>query len=133
MKGGKEHRVPLSPAALDILEAMNNIRTGAYVFPGARPGLPLGDKLMRGLLARMDRSGATVHGFRSAFRDWAAEQTRFPREVAELALAHTVEGTVERAYWRGDLLERRRQLMDEWARFCATPAPRGEVVPLWPT
>jgi integrase len=133
MKGGKEHRVPLSPAALEILEAMNNLCRGAHIFPGARPGRPLGDKLMRGLLARMHRGGITVHGFRSAFRDWAAEHTNYPRELAEMALAHTVESTVERAYRRGDLLDKRRPVMEAWARFCITPpAQSGEVVPLRP-
>ena len=78
----------------------------------------------------MSRSAITVHGFRASFRSWAAEQTYYPREICEQALGHVVGSSVERAYQRSDVIDRRRKLMDEWARFCATPAPRGEVVPI---
>ena len=84
---------------------------------------------MLGVLKHM-RHDVTVHGFRSSFRDWAAERTSFPREVVEMALAHTIASAVERAYRRGDLLERRVQLMEAWARFCTTPAAVGEIVPI---
>jgi integrase len=82
------------------------------------------------LLGRMGRDDLTVHGFRSTFRDWCAEATNHPRELAEAALAHTLRDKVEAAYQRGDLMEKRRRLMGEWAAFCARPAPAGEVVPI---
>jgi integrase len=129
-KGGREHRVPLSAAALAILVAMSQIRMNDYVFPGVRAGRPLNGKALLDVLARMGRRDITAHGFRSTFRDWCAEQTYFPREICEQALAHTVGSSVERAYRRSDVLDHRRQLMAMWAEYCATPAPRGEVVPL---
>ena len=85
---------------------------------------------MLALLKRMGRSDLTVHGFRSTFRDWAAERTSFPNEVVEMALAHAVGDKVEAAYRRGDLFEKRRRLMDAWAAYCAKPAAAGEVVPM---
>ena len=100
----------------------------AFVFPGGRKGRPLSNMAMLTLLKRMKRSDLTVHGFRSTFRDWAAERTNYPREVAEMALAHVVGDKVEAAYRRGDLFKKRRRLMDEWARFCGTVAKAGEVV-----
>jgi integrase len=87
----------------------------------------MSDSTMLGLMRRM-RPGLTVHGFRSSFRDWAAEQTNYAREVCEMALAHTISSAVERAYRRGDLFEKRRRLMRDWARYCTTPAATGEVV-----
>jgi integrase len=128
MKAGKEHRVPLSDAAVAILEDLQKARRGDYVFPGDRVGRPISNMAMTMTLRRMKRSDLTVHGFRSSFRDWAAESTGFPAEVAEMALAHTVAGVVERAYRRGDLFRKRRQLMDAWARHCTTPAPGSKVV-----
>ena len=128
MKAGKEHRVPLSDAALAILEDLQKSRRGDYVFPGDRVGRPISNMAMTMTLRRMKRTDLTVHGFRSSFRDWAAERTGFPAEVAEMALAHTVAAAVERAYRRGDLFQKRRQLMDAWARFCTTPAAGGKVV-----
>ena len=128
MKAGKEHRVPLSDAALAILEDLQKSRRGDYVFPGDRVGRPISNMAMTMTLRRMKRTDLTVHGFRSSFRDWAAERTGFPAEVAEMALAHTVADAVERAYRRGDLFQKRRQLMDAWARHCTTPAPAGKVV-----
>jgi len=119
MKDGKEHRVPLSGPAVEILRGMA-ARQGdnaAFVFPGQRRGKPLSAMSMVMLLRRMKITDATVHGFRSAFRDWAGECSTFPREVAEAALAHQVGDEVERAYRRGDALEKRRKLMEAWARY----------------
>jgi len=123
MKAQREHRVPLSAPVLDILRLVEPLRDprgegGGYVFPGGRPGKPLSNMTMMMLLRRMGRGDLTVHGFRSTFRDWTAEATSVPREVAEQALAHTLADKVEAAYRRGDLFEKRRQLMDQWARFC---------------
>jgi integrase len=117
MKGGKEHRVPLSAATLSILQAMQEIRQGDYVFSG-HTGKPIGKNMPLKLLNKLTGNGATVHGFRSSFRDWAAERTSFPREVAEMALAHAIPSAVEAAYRRGDLFEKRRRLMDAWADYC---------------
>jgi integrase len=127
MKEGKEHRVPLSASAMAILK-MQEIRLGDYVFPGRNGSSPLGKTTVFKLLRRMGRGALTMHGFRSTFRDWCAERTNFPREVAELALAHSVGSEVERAYQRGDLFQKRRQIMDAWARFCTAPAMAGKVV-----
>jgi integrase len=129
MKAGKEHRVPLSDAALAILEDLQKVRHGDFVFPGGRAGRSISNMAMAMTLRRMGRRELTVHGFRSTFRDWASERTGFPREVAEMALAHTVADAVERAYRRGDLFQKRRQLMGAWAKFCtATPATGCRVV-----
>src|SRR5271166_1665797 len=126
MKAGREHRVPLSAAALAILKQMNEIREGDFVFPGGKKGKPLSNMAMLALLKRMGRDGLTAHGFRSTFRDWVAECSSFPREVVEMALAHTIESKVEAAYRRGDLFPKRRKLMDAWARFCVTTrSPRS--------
>lgn len=118
IKAGKEHRVPLSPPAMKILRHLSKARTGEFIFPGAKADKPLSNMALLALLKRMRRFGLTVHGFRSTFRDWAAEQTNFPREVAEMALAHAVGDKVEAAYRRGDLFKKRQQLMDEWGRYC---------------
>ena len=99
------------------------------VSPGPRRALPMSNMVMLMLLRRMKRGDLTTHGFRSTFSDWAAERTGYPREVVEMALAHAVENKVEAAYRRGDLFEKRRQLMEAWARFCEASAP-GEVVAL---
>lgn len=135
MKMKKEHRVPLSGAALDVLRQAAELRTSAAptapVFPGQRPGQPLSNMALMMLMRRMGRGDLTVHGFRSAFRDWAAERTSYPNEVAEAALAHVVADKVEAAYRRGDLFEKRRRLMADWAAFCARQAPEaGQVVPI---
>ena len=122
MKAGKEHRVPLSDAARAILEQMQAIRQDDFVFPGGKTKRPISNMAMAMTLRRMGRDDLTVHGFRSTFRDWAAERTDVPREVAEMALAHAVGDKVEAAYRRGDLFEKRRQLMDAWSRFCTAPA-----------
>jgi integrase len=129
LKGRRAHKVPLSDAAMVILESMALLRTNGYVFPGARLDRPVGANAMMQVLQRLNRDGATVHGFRSSFRDWAADRTAFPSEIAEISLAHTVGTAVERAYRRSDLFNKRRQLMEAWAGYCATPADVGEVVP----
>lgn len=121
MKSRREHRVPLSSRALDILEDLP--RRGDVLFPGGRDGEPLSNMALLATLKRMERGDLTAHGFRSTFRDWAAERTNFPREVAEAALAHTVPDKVEAAYRRGDFFDKRRRLMDAWAGYCnAAPA-----------
>jgi integrase len=130
MKAGKEHRVPLSDAALAILDKLGAIRQSDHVFPGGKSGRPLSNMSMLMLLRRMGRGDLTIHGFRSSFRDWAAERTAFPAEVAEMALAHAVADKVEAAYRRGDLFEKRRQLAEAWARFCDAPPLAGRVVPM---
>jgi integrase len=124
MKAGEEHRVPLSDSALSCLEAMRPLasETEGLVFPGFKRGRPLGHMAMRQLLSHMHRSDLTVHGFRSSFRDWAAETTHFSNEMVEMALAHAVGSKVEAAYRRGDLFLKRRQLMDAWAEFLGGPA-----------
>ena len=128
MKAGVLHRVPLSHAALAILRPLHEAGASEFVFPGLRG--QLNRTVMRKLLERrMNASVATVHGFRSAFRDWAAETTRFPREVAELALAHTVGSAVERAYRRSDLFELRRQLMEALGRVLHRRARQSAGVP----
>ena len=145
MKARREHRVPLSGAALALLRALRQESRGEPVFPGSvglQPtgltrggGRPISNMAMLMLLRRLagqDKRWAdlTVHGFRSAFRDWAAERTGFPAEVAEMALAHTIADKVEAAYRRGDLFDKRRQLMEAWARHCGAAPAAGEVVPL---
>ena len=131
MKARKEHRVPLAPRALAILHEEHNVRISDYVFPGGKAGKPLSSMAMAEVLQRMERGDITVHGFRSTFRDWAAERTDYPSEVVEMALAHAVGNTVEAAYRRGDLFEKRRRLMDEWAKYCNTsPVGTGEVLQL---
>ena len=117
MKAHRQHVVPLSLAALAILSDLRAMGLpGTFVFPGIRRGKPIGEVSMIKLLNRL-QAGVTVHGFRSAFRDWAGDETPFPREVAEMALAHAISNAVERAYRRGDLFEKRRALMAEWARW----------------
>lgn len=125
MKGKREHRVPLSPAALKVLAALEKLRVNDYVFPGARGKKPLSNMAMLALLKRMKRADLTAHGFRSTFRDWAAERTSYAREVAEAALAHVVGDKVEAAYRRGDLFEKRRRLMSEWAKHCENVDKKG--------
>jgi integrase len=120
MKAGREHRVPLSDRALEVLADAKKLGFGELVFPGERPHRPVSEGTWRQLLHRMNVSGVTVHGFRSAFRDWCGDATSFPREVAESALAHAVGDETEQAYRRSDALTKRRKLMDAWARFCTT-------------
>jgi integrase len=131
MKAGREHRVPLSPRAVEIIAAMkklaaDGVSSTAPVFTGAKTGKPLSNMAFLMLLRRMARDDLTAHGFRSTFRDWAAERTSFPSEMAEMALAHAVGNKVEAAYRRGDLFDKRRRLMDDWAKFCGTVQPIGQ-------
>ncbi|WGJ14148.1 tyrosine-type recombinase/integrase [Methylocapsa sp. D3K7] len=125
MKSGVEHRTPLSARATEILEQMAEIRSGDFVFPGQRRGRGLG----QASLWRVCSGAGTPHGFRSTFRDWCGEETSFPREVAEAALAHVAGDATERAYRRGDALEKRRGLMEAWAAFCE-PKVGSNVVSL---
>ena len=118
MKAGREHRVPMSTAALAVVERLKVIRQNDFMFPGERQNKPLSNMSMLMMLRRIGRQDLTVHGFRSTFRDWAAEQTNFPREVAEAALAHVIADRTEAAYRRGDLFEKRRSLMADWAVYC---------------
>lgn len=127
MKMGKEHRVPLSERACKLLRNVYREAGNDFIFIGPKEGAGISDMAMAMLMERM-KCDVTVHGFRSTFRDWAAERTSFPNHVVEMALAHAVAG-VEGAYRRGDLFAKRRQLMDAWAAYCAMPAA-GEVVPL---
>lgn len=122
MKANKPHRVPLSPAAIDLLRSLSH--ESDLLFPGraklGQPRQPMSNMAMLALLKRMGHGAVTVHGFRSTFRDWAAEQTAYPREVIEHALAHQLADASEAAYQRGDLLRKRRSLMNDWADFCVT-------------
>jgi integrase len=135
MKAEREHRVPLAEPALAVLREAAKLRGDAApdapVFPGRRAGQPLSNMALLMLLRRMGRDDLTAHGFRSTFRDWAAE-TGKPADIAEAALAHTLGSKTQLAYQRGDLLDRRRRLMDQWAAFCGRAAPAGgaEVVSL---
>jgi integrase len=145
MKGGREHRVPLSDRALAIVEKVKKEHPGDYLFPGARRGKSLSNMSMLELVRGMTRADgkpwtdhrgrmAVPHGFRSTFRDWAAERTNFPAEVAKMALAHAIEDRTEAAYRRGDLFDKRRRLMAAWAMFCAAPAQQeANVTTLRPT
>ena len=131
MKAGREHRVPMSTAALTIVKRLKTIRQNDFVFPGERRNRPLSNMSMLMMLRRMGREDLTVHGFRSTFRDWAAEQTNFPREIAEAALAHVIADRTEAAYRRGDLFEKRSNLMKAWAAYCQMePSAVGAVVPM---
>ncbi len=135
MKGNREHRVPLSNACVDLLRSLPRIEGNPYVFPGLRESTPVSDMTLTATIRRLNRAGpepqwidprtgdeVVPHGFRSTFRDWAAEATEFPAEMAEMALAHTVGDKVEAAYRRGDMFERRRALMSAWTLFlAATP------------
>lgn len=121
MKAKRAHRVPLSTAALDLLRALPSGEPSAIVFPHASGG-PLSDMVLLMLLRRIGQPDLTAHGFRSSFRDWAAEETDHPREVIEAALAHLVGDETERAYRRGDALAKRRHLMADWAAFCGSVA-----------
>jgi integrase len=124
--------VPLTARVLAILRDAERNRTPSsdYVFVGGKLGKPLSNMAMMELLRRMDRRDITVHGFRSTFRDWAAERTNFQREVSEMALAHAVGDKVEAAYRRGDLFEKRRRLMAEWTVYCNTPKAAGRDKPI---
>jgi len=119
MKAGKDHVVPLSPAALDVFRRAAELRTEAteLVFYGSKRGKPLSDMTLLKVLRDL-KEPYTVHGFRSAFRDWVAEQTNVAGEIAEAALAHAIPNKVEAAYKRTDFLDKRRKLMDAWGNYC---------------
>lgn len=128
-KTGKEHRVPLSDATIDVLKRVAKMsghedlgQANGWLFPSSKRGKAISNMAMLMLLRRIERTDITVHGFRSTFRVWAAERTTFPREVAEAALAHVVENQVEAAYMRSDLFEKRKRLMDAWAKYCSAPS-----------
>lgn len=120
MKASREHRVPLSDRALSLLRDLPSERHNDHVFFGPSKGAGLSNMAMASVLKRMGRASITVHGFRSTFRDWAAERTNYPNHVVEMALAHVIGDKVEAAYRRGDLFEKRRKLMAEWAKYCIT-------------
>lgn len=136
MKASREHRVPLSARALAIVRGQVKLegdseRRGSgedYLFPGLKPGAPLSNMAMLALLKRMGRTNLTVHGFRSTFRDWGAEQTAYPNEVLEMALAHAVGDKVEAAYRRGDLFEKRRRLAADWEKWCLRRSSEGKIL-----
>jgi integrase len=122
MKAGREHRVPLTGRTLEILNTLPREHGSRFVFPGAGKGKPLSNMAMLELLRGINGNGFVVHGFRSSFRDWAAEQTNFPRELAEAVLGHVISDKTEAAYLRGDLLTKRRELMTAWDRYCGEGA-----------
>ena len=127
MKAGKEHRVPLSSAALKVLSGLKETAQSNFIFPGMRLNTSLSNMVFLQLLKRMGRNDLTAHGFRSSFRDWAAERTVYPNEMAEMALAHSVGTKVEAAYRRGDMLDRRRDMMTAWADYCEGYS-KGDVI-----
>ena len=128
MKGAVEHRVPLPTRAIAILERLAEHASSGFGFPGHRSGRAAGATAMV-RLARDLGIGATIHGFRSAFRDWCGEETSFPRELAEQCLAHSTGNAVEQAYRRGDALEKRRALTESWAQYCE-PTTGANVIPI---
>jgi integrase len=128
MKAGREHRVPLCRGALAVLDRMKG-DSGAFIFPGAKPGRALSNMAMLKVLERLGYPELTAHGFRATFKTWASERSNFPREIVEAALAHIAGDKVEAAYQRGDLFEKRRRLMDAWADYCSQ-APSSGVAPL---
>lgn len=118
MKMAQEHRIPLSDAAVDLLNALPRIDGTDLVFPSSKPNTPLSDMTLTAVLRRCGGGNFTVHGFRSCFRDWLAETTNYPNEACELALAHSIGNKVEAAYRRGDMLDKRFPMMNDWANYC---------------
>jgi integrase len=118
MKMAQEHRVPLSDVAVDLLTSLPRLEGTDLVFPSSKPNTPLSDMTLTAVLRRCGGDDYTVHGFRSCFRDWLAETTNYPNEACELALAHSISNKVEAAYRRGDMLEKRVQMMTDWANYC---------------
>ena len=129
MKAGREHRVPLPPRAIVILKKLAKLKQGDFVFEGQRRNKPLSGMAMQMMLRRMKIDDATVHGFRSSFRDWAGNVSNFPREITEMALSHVIGDKAEQAYRRSDALDKRRKLMEAWANYCE-PKASGTVVQL---
>lgn len=131
MKAGREHRVPLTERLIRILDGLPRDAASDFVFIGEKKGKSLSNMALLMTLRRMKRDDLTTHGFRSTFRDWGAEQTAYPNELLEMALAHTVSDKVEAAYRRGDLLEKRRRLMNDWGKFCQASSPTtNNVTPI---
>jgi integrase len=135
MKRDRDHRVPLSKAAVQVLGRAKELRDNEYVFPGTGRSRRLSNGAFDALLENMgyrDKEGRpiTTHGFRSTFKDWARDCTNFDREISEAALAHAIGDETEAAYARGDMLEKRRRLMDAWAQFCASGKVDGKVIPI---
>jgi len=130
MKADREHRVPLSSRCIEILTKAAPMPQSDYVFPGGRESKGLSNIAMVKLLQKTMGCDCTVHGFRSSFRDWAGERTNYPRDLCEMALAHTIKDKAEAAYRRGDMLEKRRNMMEDWLRFCETATDTtGAVIP----
>jgi len=134
MKSGAEHRVALSQRAVELLRSLPTEDGNIFVFIGPRPGSGLSGAIMTQVLRRMGCADVSVHGMRSTFRDWCAEQTNFPRELAELALAHRVGDKTERAYQRADMIKKRFMLAEAWAKYCSSPPAKesGKVLPMRP-
>ncbi len=130
MKAERDHRVPLTARAIEILDEMAGLRVSDFVFPGSKRGRPLSNMSMEMVLRRLGHDDVTVHGFRSTFKDWASERTQFPNELSEMALAHAIGDKTEAAYRRGDLFEKRRTLMDAWASFLDSAETDPKVVHL---
>jgi integrase len=127
MKGGREHRIPLSERAIELLRALPRERDNDFVFIGARAGAGLGTMALVQVLKRMNPE-FTVHGFRATFKTWASETTNFPNFVVEQAMAHAIPSAVEASYRRGDLLAKRRQLAEAWSKYCTSPPPPAGAV-----
>ena len=130
MKAGRPHRIPLTDDALDLLRLLYETRTNEYIFPGLKPKSHLHAASLTKALVAAGGKDFTVHGMRSSFRDWVHEETAYPDTLAEAALAHMVGDATERAYKRGDALERRREMMAAWAKYCLTPTTKNNVVPM---
>jgi integrase len=131
MKMEREHRVPLSDATIELLKALPRVEGESLIFPSSKPNTPMSDMTLSAVLRRMNRHDITVHGFRSTFRDWAAETTNYPRDKAEMALAHSIGDKVEAAYRRGDMVKKRLRMMNDWAKYCATVRGEdGKVIPI---
>lgn len=128
MKAQKEHRIPLSDAAIKVLTTLTVGEKDEFVFPSTQKDKQLSDMTLSAVLKRLKKGEFTVHGFRSSFRDWASEKTNHSSEVIEMALAHTIQSSVEAAYRRGNLLEKRRQLMDDWASYCEIRPSQNNVI-----
>ncbi|NRB15809.1 MAG: site-specific integrase, partial [Rhizobiales bacterium] len=120
MKASKEHIIPLCADAVSIVKSLPRMAGNGLLFSNAKSGKPLSDVVFKKLMERMGHTGFTTHGFRSTFRDWSAEQTSFPREVIESALAHQLKDKAEAAYFRSNLLDKRRELMNVWAKYIKT-------------
>jgi integrase len=127
MKAGREHRVPLSSRAVSILKQLAKFKAGDFVFPGQARSKPLSNMAMEMILRPMKIEDATVHGFRSSFRDWAGNVSSFSREVTETALAHVIGDKAEQAYRRSEALDKRRKLMEAWTAYCEPRASASVV------